>query len=137
MTKRDVLVLGAGMVGVSAALHLTKRGVAVTLVDRRGAGEETSYGNAGLIEASRMMPIGFPRDLRDLVRYGFGLTPHANFHWAALPGLAPFLLRYWAASRRVVAIPCASRSPYTGPKLRPRRMPSASMKNVAGSPMTP
>jgi D-amino-acid dehydrogenase len=99
VAKRDVLVLGAGMVGVSAALHLTKRGVSVTLVDRRGAGEETSYGNAGLIEASRMMPIGFPRALRDLVRYGFGFTPHANFHWAALPGLAPFLLRYWAASR--------------------------------------
>ena len=99
MAKRDVLVLGAGMVGVSAALHLTKRGLSVTLVDRRGAGEETSYGNAGLIEASRMMPIGFPRRFRDLIRYGFGFTPHANFHWAALPGLSPFLLRYWAASR--------------------------------------
>jgi D-amino-acid dehydrogenase len=99
VAKRDVLVLGAGMVGVSAALHLTKRGLSVTLVDRRGAGEETSYGNAGLIEASRMMPIGFPQGLRDLIRYGFGFTPHANFHWAALPGLAPFLLRYWAASR--------------------------------------
>ncbi len=48
--KADVLVLGAGMVGVSAALHLQKRGRDVSLIDRHeGAGEETSIGNAGLI----------------------------------------------------------------------------------------
>ena len=32
--KADVLVLGAGMVGVGAALHLQKRGRDVVLVDR-------------------------------------------------------------------------------------------------------
>jgi len=37
----DVLVLGAGMVGVSAALHLQQRGRSVVPVDRRGAAEET------------------------------------------------------------------------------------------------
>jgi glycine/D-amino acid oxidase-like deaminating enzyme len=48
--KADVLVLGAGMVGVSAALHLQKRGRNVVLIDRHEvAGEETSYGNAGLL----------------------------------------------------------------------------------------
>jgi D-amino-acid dehydrogenase len=63
-----VLVLGAGMVGVSVAVHLAKRGISATLVDRRGAGEETSHGNAGLIEASRMLPIGFPRDAAEVAR---------------------------------------------------------------------
>jgi len=49
--KADVLVLGAGMVGVSAALHLQKMGRDVILVDKHEqAGEETSYGNAGIIE---------------------------------------------------------------------------------------
>jgi D-amino-acid dehydrogenase len=99
VAKREVLVLGAGMIGVSVAVHLAKRGIAATLVDRRGAGEETSYGNAGLIEASRMMPIAFPRNVRDLARNALGLVPHSNFHWSALPAVAPFLLRYWAASR--------------------------------------
>jgi glycine/D-amino acid oxidase-like deaminating enzyme len=49
-TRADVIVFGAGMVGVSVAPHLQKRGRGVVLVDRRGAGEETSYGNAGLIQ---------------------------------------------------------------------------------------
>jgi D-amino-acid dehydrogenase len=51
------MVLGAGMVGVSAALHLQKRGRDVVLIDRHvAAGEETSYGNAGLIERASVFP---------------------------------------------------------------------------------
>lgn len=42
--KADVVVLGAGMVGVSAALHLQQRGRDVILVDKNeAAGEETSF----------------------------------------------------------------------------------------------
>ena len=52
----DVIVLGAGMVGVSVALHLQKRGRDVVLVDRREPGEETSYGNAGLIQREAVFP---------------------------------------------------------------------------------
>lgn len=98
MAKSEVTVLGAGMVGVSVAAHLQKRGISTTLIDRRGAGEETSYGNAGQIESSRMLPIAFPHSLRELARHALGLAPESNFHWSAMPGLAPFLLRYWAAS---------------------------------------
>ena len=54
--RADVVVLGAGIVGVSVALHLQKRGRAVVLVDRRGPGEETSFGNAGLIQSEGSTP---------------------------------------------------------------------------------
>ena len=63
--KADVVVLGAGIVGVSAALHLQERGRDVALVERAPkAGMGTSYGNAGLIERSSIYPYAFPRDLR-------------------------------------------------------------------------
>ena len=42
MARSDAIVLGAGIVGVSAALHLVKRGLAVTLVDRRAPGDRKS-----------------------------------------------------------------------------------------------
>ena len=96
--NNDVIVLGAGMAGVSAALHLQKRGRSVVLVDRRGAAEETSYGNAGLIQREGVVPYGFPRDLKVLWRYALNMRADANLHWTALPRIAPWLFRYWRLS---------------------------------------
>ena len=60
LARADVVVLGAGMVGVFVAPHLQKRGRDVVLIDRRGTGEETSYGNAGLIQRDAVIPYTFP-----------------------------------------------------------------------------
>ncbi len=57
---RTALVLGAGMVGVSCALSLQKRGFDVTLIDRREPGQETSYGNAGVLARSSIVPLNNP-----------------------------------------------------------------------------
>src|SRR5262245_46943856 len=58
----DALVLGAGIVGVSVAVHLQKRGRATVLLDRRAPAEETSFGNAGLVQREGVYPYGFPHD---------------------------------------------------------------------------
>jgi D-amino-acid dehydrogenase len=95
----DAAVLGAGIVGVSVAVHLAKRGLSVVLIDRRGAGEETSFGNAGLIQREGVYPYGFPHDFGALLRYGLNRTIDAYYHPSALPRLTPFLFRYWRHSR--------------------------------------
>jgi D-amino-acid dehydrogenase len=97
--RGDVVVLGAGIVGICVALHLQKRGRAVLLVDRRGAAEETSFGNAGLIQREGVYPYGFPHDFGALLRYGLNRTIDAYYHPSALPRLAPFLWQYWKHSR--------------------------------------
>lgn len=99
LLNADVVVLGAGMVGVSAALHLQSRGRDVVLLDRRGAaGEETSFGNAGLIERSSIFPHMFPRDVMALLRYGSNRAPEVHYHLRALPRILPWLRLYWQAS---------------------------------------
>ena len=97
--QTDVVVVGAGIVGVSVAVHLQKRGRAVTLVDRRAPGEETSFGNAGLIQREGVYPYGFPHDFGALLRHALNRGTEAHYHLSALPKLAPFLARYWWASR--------------------------------------
>ena len=97
--RADIAVLGAGIVGICVALHLQKRGRAVVLLDRRGAAEETSFGNAGLIQREGVYPYGFPHDFGALVRYGFNRTIDAHYHPSALLRLAPFLWQYWRYSR--------------------------------------
>jgi len=99
MARYDTVVLGAGIVGICTALHLQKRGRATALVDRRGAAEETSFGNAGLIQREGVYPYGFPHDFGALLRYGLNRTIDAHYHPSALPRLAPFLWEYWHYSR--------------------------------------
>ena len=64
---RQTVVLGAGMVGVSIAWQLQKRGYQVTLVDRRQPGRETSFGNAGIIQREAVRPYPFPRDMKTIL----------------------------------------------------------------------
>jgi D-amino-acid dehydrogenase len=97
--KADVLVLGAGMVGVSAALHLQQRGRDVILVDRHElAGEETSFGNAGLIECASVFPLMFPRDFGQILQYAMNRSPQVRYSLSDLPTSLPWLLRYFLAS---------------------------------------
>src|SRR5882757_8640648 len=98
-SKADVIVLGAGMVGVSAALHLQQRGRDVVLVDKHDlAGEETSYGNAGLIEAASVFPYMFPHDIGQILRYALNRSGDVHYHVSDLPVFLPWLIRYFLAS---------------------------------------
>ncbi len=85
-----VLVLGAGMVGVGAALPLQQRGRDVILVDReQQAGEGTSFGNAGLIEVASVFPYMFPRDFGQILHYAMNRTPQMRYSIADLPAILP------------------------------------------------
>src|SRR5258707_13868695 len=99
MARTDAIVLGAGIVGISAALHLAKRGLAVALVDRRGPGEETSYGNTGVIEGNTIFPAAFPSRFSALLRVAVLRATEANYHPAYLPRVLPWLYAFRAASR--------------------------------------
>src|SRR5450432_954133 len=97
--KADVLVLGAGMVGVGAALHLQQRGRGVILVDRNElAGEGTSFGNAGLIECASVFPYMFPRDFGQILQYAMNRAPQVRYQLSDLPAFLPWLVRYFTAS---------------------------------------
>jgi D-amino-acid dehydrogenase len=97
--KSDVIVLGAGMVGVGAALHLQKRGRDVILIDRHDvAGEETSFGNAGIVECASVFPYMFPRDFAEILRYALNRSPQVRYRFADLPIFLPWLARYYFAS---------------------------------------
>jgi D-amino-acid dehydrogenase len=94
MARTDAVVLGAGIVGVSVALHLAKRGLAVALVDRGDPGQGTSYGNAGIIEGNTLFPARFPAGLGALIRIALKRAPEADYHLAFLAHVAPWLLAF-------------------------------------------
>ena len=95
----DVIVLGAGIVGVSAALALQARGRAVALVDRLPeAAGETSFGNSGIVQTEGVLPYLFPRAIGEVARAAANRDPRAHMRHGALPTIAPAIWRYFRAS---------------------------------------
>src|ERR1700743_3005713 len=77
--QTDVIVLGAGIVGVSAAYAARQRGMSVVLVARPKPGSETSYGNAGILSSGSISPLNNPSLWNALPKY-LG-NRHAALRW--------------------------------------------------------
>ena len=101
-----VAVIGAGIVGVSCALHLQRSGQSVTLIDPRTPGTATSFGNAGGIVTGAVTPNSTPALWRDIPRMLFDRDSAVRVRWSYLPRIAPWLVRFLLAGRhsRVQAI---------------------------------
>lgn len=55
--KADVIVVGAGIVGICSAVLLAEAGKKVVVLDRTGVCEETSSGNAAALAFTDMLPM--------------------------------------------------------------------------------
>lgn len=55
-----VTIIGAGIVGICTAISLRERGFTVRLIDRGEPGQETSFGNAGVISPWSIIPQAMP-----------------------------------------------------------------------------
>jgi D-amino-acid dehydrogenase len=98
MSKRHFVVIGAGIVGISTALYLQKDGNQVTVVDRVGPGEGTSRGNAAVIATESCIPVATPGIVWDVPKMLMDPLGPLAIRWSYLPKLAPWLLRFVAAS---------------------------------------
>ena len=94
-----VAVVGAGIVGVSCALYLRRDGHDVTLLDPRAPGTATSFGNAGVIAASAVVPNSTPALRRDIPRILFDRDSAVRVRWNYLPWITPWLIRFLLAGR--------------------------------------
>lgn len=95
---RSVIVVGAGIVGTSCAFVLQSRGYAVTLVDRLEPGEACSFGNAGVIATSSVVPLILPGTLIKAPSWLLDRDGPLAVDWRDLASLIPWIGRAWKAS---------------------------------------
>jgi len=95
----DVLVIGAGTVGLAIALRLSQEGREVRVIDRKGVAAEASGGNAGALAFTDILPLASPKILRQAPRWLLDPLGPLAVSPAYLPRIAPWLLRFWRASR--------------------------------------
>ncbi|MCC7320922.1 MAG: FAD-dependent oxidoreductase [Rubellimicrobium sp.] len=96
----DVGVIGAGIVGATAALALARRGHRVTLIDRSGGEESAAFGNAGAFAFADVIPLATPGIMRKAPLWLLDPDGPLSVPPGYLPRIAPWLLRFWRASWR-------------------------------------
>jgi len=93
----DVMVIGAGIIGLATAYALVEAGREVLLVDRKGIAEETSRGNAGGLAFSDVLPMANAGMLAKLPRWLADPLGPLTIPPAYLMQITPWLVRFWRA----------------------------------------
>ena len=94
-----MLVIGAGIVGVATALRLQQEGRDVLLIDRDRVAAQASRGNAGALAFADILPLASPGIMRQAPRWLLDPLGPLAIRPRYLPHLAPWLVRFWRASR--------------------------------------
>ena len=92
--EAPVIIVGAGIVGVSTAIWLQRYGVNTVLIDRHGPATGTSYGNAGVLASCAVVPVTVPGLIRKAPGMLFSRNQPLFLKWRYLPTLLPWLRKY-------------------------------------------
>jgi D-amino-acid dehydrogenase len=94
----EIVVIGAGVIGLSAAYYLVADGHPVTVLDRDPAGDKASFGNAGGIGISEIVPASSPGIMWRVPRWLFDPLGPLSLKLSYAPALLPWLWRFLRSS---------------------------------------
>ncbi len=92
-SKPQATIIGAGCIGISCAVHLQAEGFDVTVIDRVPPGEGCSFGNAGGVVPSSVLPDFHSGVLRKLPGWLLDPLGPLSIRWRHLPKALPWMLK--------------------------------------------
>ncbi len=99
-TSQPVIIVGGGIVGLSTAYYLNKHGIACTIIDAKGAGQETSFGNAGSVSVGNIFPQSMPGIMSKAVKMLFNPLAPLKVNWFKPATVLPWIAQFVFAARR-------------------------------------
>lgn len=97
MPAHDVIVIGAGVVGLSAAIAAQGRGLSVTVIDREGPAAGASAGNAGAFAFTDILPLASPGILWKAPKWLLDPLGPLSVPPSYALKIAPWMFRFWRA----------------------------------------
>ncbi|MGF9564277.1 FAD-dependent oxidoreductase [Neorhizobium sp. JUb45] len=97
MSRSDVIVIGAGVVGLSIAIAAQMRGLNVTVIDREGPAAGASAGNAGAFAFTDILPLASPGILKKAPKWLLDPLGPLSIPPAYALQIAPWMFRFWRA----------------------------------------
>lgn len=95
--RSDVVVIGAGVVGLSIAIAAKMRGLDVTVLDREGPAAGASAGNAGAFAFTDILPLASPGILKKAPKWLLDPLGPLTIPPAYALQIAPWMFRFWQA----------------------------------------
>ena len=96
---QDIIVIGAGIIGISSALALQARGRQVLVLDRQAETPRASEMNAGAFAFTDIVPLATPGIMRKAPKWLLDPLGPLSIPPAYALKIAPWMLRFWRASR--------------------------------------
>ena len=104
-TKTNTVgIVGGGIVGAATALSLAKMGYEATIIDPQVVGRASSWGNAGTLNPSSIVPVNFPGLIGKIPRMLLSPDSPLFLNWRYLPKLTPWIIRYLSHCRESEAL---------------------------------
>ncbi|RVR12487.1 NAD(P)/FAD-dependent oxidoreductase [Sinorhizobium meliloti] len=97
MAAPDVIVIGAGVVGLTAAITAVASGLSVTVLDREGPAAGASAGNAGAFAFTDILPLASPGILKKAPKWLLDPLGPLTVPPAYALKIAPWMFRFWRA----------------------------------------
>ncbi|AZF53411.1 D-amino acid dehydrogenase family protein in hydroxy-L-proline catabolic cluster [Pseudomonas sp. R4-34-07] len=89
----DIVVVGAGIIGLACAVQLARQGRQVRVIDAQAPGLGASYGNAGHLATEQVFPIADLSILKRLPAMLLDPTGPLRLDWTYLPRALPWFIR--------------------------------------------
>ena len=99
-SKKRILVIGSGIIGLCSGSYLLKDGHYVTIIERDPLGDGTSCGNAGAIAAAEIAPVALPGLWKDIPGWLLNPLGPLSLRLTYLPKFLPWLYLFLKASNR-------------------------------------
>ncbi|WDR02675.1 FAD-binding oxidoreductase [Devosia algicola] len=98
--RADVAIVGAGIIGLSAAFRLQQAGRQVTLIDKSGIAQGASFGNAAALAFSDVLPLSAKGMMAKVPGWMLDPLGPLSIPPAYFPQILPWLVRFWRAGWR-------------------------------------
>jgi len=92
--KRKITIVGAGIMGISSALNLIRRGCDVTIIEKEIDGEPASFGNASWLSAPSITPVLTPGAIYKIPKMLFSSKGPLFLKFPGVIKILPWLLKY-------------------------------------------
>jgi D-amino-acid dehydrogenase len=96
--KHDVIIIGAGIIGLAIAHYVQQTGRKVTLIDRKGVAQEASFGNAGAFALADIFPLASPGIMRKAPKWLLDPLGPLSVRPQYALNIVPYLLKFFRAS---------------------------------------